>query len=46
VQSFLPTNWDTVTRWIYGGHASPTDLTAAEETLLISAGYSFGVGPG
>ena len=33
----------TVTRWIYGGHDSPRDLTSTEETLLVSAGYSFDV---
>lgn len=45
VQSFLPHDWATVTRWIYGGHESPRDLTTEEETLLVAAGYSFRVGP-
>ena len=45
VQSFLPHDWATVTRWIYGGHESPRDLTTAEETVLVAAGYSFRVGP-
>ena len=45
VQTYLPADWATVTRWIYGGHESPRDLTAAEETVLVSAGYSFRVGP-
>ena len=45
VQSFLPHDWATVTRWIYGGHESPKDLTDSEETVLVAAGYSFRVGP-
>jgi hypothetical protein len=45
VQSFLPHDWATVTRWIYGGHDSPRDLSEAEETVLVAAGYSFRVGP-
>ena len=45
VQSYLPADTSTVTRWIYGGHESPRDLTAAEETVLVGAGYSFRVGP-
>ena len=45
VQSFLPHDWATVTRWIYGGHESPRDLTPEEETVLVAAGYSFRVGP-
>jgi len=45
VQSFLPHDWGTVTRWIYGGHDSPRDLTEAEEAVLVAAGYSFRVGP-
>ena len=45
VQSFLPHDWATVTRWIYGGHESPRDLTSSEESLLVAAGYSFRVGP-
>lgn len=45
VQSFLPHDWGTVTRWIYGGHNSPRDLTQSEETVLVAAGYSFRVGP-
>ena len=43
VQDFLPPDTSTVTRWIYGGHDSPRDLTSTEETLLVSAGYSFDV---
>ena len=43
VQDFLPADASTVTRWIYGGHDSPRDLTSTEETLLVSAGYSFDV---
>ena len=46
VQDFLPADKTTVTRWIYGGHESPKDLTDAEETVLLAAGYSFRVGPG
>jgi hypothetical protein len=45
VQSYLPADWSTVSRWIYGGHASPTDLTSSEVSLLASAGYSFNAGP-
>ena len=45
VQDYLPANHSTVTRWIYGGHESPTDLTASEQTVLVAAGYSFRVGP-
>tara|TARA_B100000530_G_scaffold57812_1_gene33115 strand:+ start:631 stop:1683 length:1053 start_codon:yes stop_codon:yes gene_type:complete len=45
VQSYLPHDWSTVTRWIYGGHESPRDLTSSEESLLVAAGYSFRVGP-
>ena len=45
VQEYLPVDWSTVTRWIYGGHESPRDLTESEETLLVTAGYSFRVGP-
>ena len=45
VQDYLPTDWSTVTRWIYGGHESPRDLSTEEEALLVSAGYSFRVGP-
>ena len=43
VQDFLPSDASTVTRWIYGGHESPRDLTSTEETLLVAAGYSFDV---
>ena len=43
VQDFLPADTSTVTRWIYGGHDSPRDLTSSEETLLVGAGYSFDV---
>ncbi len=45
VQDYLPADWATVTRWIYGGHESPRDLTSSEETVLVAAGYSFRVGP-
>ena len=45
VQDYLPPDWSTVTRWIYGGHESPRDLTDSEENLLVAAGYSFRVGP-
>ena len=45
VQNYLPSDLSTVTRWIYGGHDSPRDLTVAEETVLLGAGYSFRVGP-
>ena len=45
VQTNLPSDASTVTRWIYGGHESPRDLTEAEETVLVGAGYSFRVGP-
>ena len=45
VQTYLPADWATVTRWIYGGHESPRDLTQSEETVLVGAGYSFRVGP-
>ncbi len=46
VQTFLPADQSTVTRWIYGGHESPKDLTAAEATVLVDAGYSIEVGAG
>ena len=46
VQDYLPADKTTVTRWIYGGHESPKDLTDSEETVLLAAGYSFRVGPG
>ena len=45
VQTYLPANWSTVTRWIYGGHESPTDLSSTEVSLLAAAGYSFNAGP-
>ncbi len=45
VQTYLPPDWDTVTRWIYGGHESPTDLTSTEVSVLAAAGYSFNAGP-
>ena len=45
VQTYLPADWSTVSRWIYGGHSSPTDLTSSEVSLLASAGYSFNAGP-
>ena len=44
VQTFMPADWDTVTRVIYGGHESPDDLTATEQDILIAAGYKFRVG--
>jgi hypothetical protein len=46
IQTFPPSDWSTVTRWIYGGHASPTDLTSTEISLLIADGYSIDVGAG
>ena len=46
VQDYLPVDKTTVTRWIYGGHESPKDLTNSEQTVLLAAGYSFRVGPG
>jgi len=46
VQDYLPVDKTTVTRWIYGGHESPKDLTDSEQTVLLAAGYSFRVGPG
>ena len=46
IQSFPPSDWSTVTRWIYGGHASPTDFTSTEIALLIADGYSIDVGAG
>lgn len=45
VQDYLPADLSTVTRWIYGGHDSPRDLTVEEEVVLVAAGYSFRVGP-
>lgn len=45
VQTHLPYSQIGVTRWLLGGHKSPTDLTASEETVLIAAGYNFDVGP-
>ena len=45
VQDYLPADLSTVTRWIYGGHDSPKDLTVEEEVVLVAAGYSFRVGP-
>jgi|TARA_B110000438_G_scaffold1792_1_gene1845 hypothetical protein len=44
VQTFMPADWSTVTRVIYGGHWSPNDLTAVEQDILIAAGYKFRVG--
>ena len=46
IQTFPPSDWSTVTRWIYGGHASPTDFTSTEIALLIADGYSIDVGAG
>jgi len=46
IQTFPPADWSTVTRWIYGGHASPKDLTSSEIALLIANGYSIDVGAG
>ena len=46
IQTFPPSDWDTVTRWIYGGHASPKDFTSTEISLLIANGYSIDVGAG
>ena len=45
VQTHLPYSQIGVTRWLLGGHKSPTDLTVSEETVLIAAGYNFDVGP-
>jgi hypothetical protein len=45
VQTYLPYAQIGVTRWLLGGHKSPTDLTANEETVLVAAGYKFDVGP-
>ena len=45
VQTHLPYAQIGVTRWLLGGHKSPTDLTASEETVLVAAGYKFDVGP-
>jgi len=46
IQTYAPSDWDTVTRWIYGGHASPKDFTSTEIALLIANGYSIDVGAG
>ena len=46
IQTFPPSDWSTVTRWIYGGHASPKDFTSTEISLLIANGYSIDVGAG
>ena len=46
IQTYAPSDWDTVTRWIYGGHASPKDFTSTEIALLIANGYSIDVGVG
>ena len=46
IQTFPPADWSTVTRWIYGGHASPKDLTSSEIALLIANGYAIDVGAG
>ncbi len=46
IQTYAPSDWSTVTRWIYGGHASPTDFTSTEIALLIANGYSIDVGAG
>ena len=44
VQTFMPSDFSSVTRVIYGGHASPNDLTGTEQAILIAAGYQFRVG--
>jgi len=44
VQTFMPSDFSSVTRVIYGGHASPNDLTGTEQAILIAAGYQFNVG--
>jgi hypothetical protein len=44
VQTFMPADFSTVTRVIYGGHESPNDLTGTEQAILIAAGYQFRVG--
>ncbi len=46
IQNYLPVDTKTVTRWLYGGHESPKDLTASEIALLIADGYSIDVGAG
>ena len=45
VQDFRPADQATITRWIYGGHDSPDDLTTSEQLVLVAAGYGFRVGP-
>jgi hypothetical protein len=45
VSDTQPYDHSTVTREILGAHATPLDLTEAEETLLVAAGYPFNVGP-
>jgi len=45
VSDTQPSDHSTVTREILGAHATPLDLTEAEETLLVAAGYPFNVGP-
>ena len=35
-----PADMSTVSRTIYGGHESPTDLTDSELSALATAGYS------
>ena len=45
VQINYPVDTTTITRSIYGGHDSPLDLTEAEYTLLLAAGYDFRIGP-
>tara|TARA_R110002126_G_scaffold445_4_gene3093 strand:- start:2441 stop:3340 length:900 start_codon:yes stop_codon:yes gene_type:complete len=45
VSDTQPYDHSTVTRTILGAHATPLDLTEAEETLLVAAGYPFNVGP-
>ena len=45
VQTYLPAGSVGVTRWLLGGHVSPTDLSVSEENVLVAAGYNFDVGP-
>lgn len=45
VSDTQPYDHSTVTRTILGAHATPLDLTEAEEILLVAAGYPFNVGP-
>ena len=43
VSTTQPADETTITRTLYGGHESPTDLTNAEVALLITAGYGMNV---